>query len=867
MDEILNYLTSLAREYARYNSEPETLFTAVNQLDENILDRLIQDYGEFGSNLQPVNLLRYDLLLRRKRGETIDGELVEGIKQSVRDHDVTAFPYLPADLKKQLENLQTTGRDIFANWQRHWTVLYPFIYRDEVRAEVERKIRTLAESVIRDIDLPDYTYHAVDFRGASNFGTDRIWIAFYPRNRGNHRNAHQLMIRILDRVVVGENVGDKIGPSRKESEQVEGYEALLEKLEGLKDRVVSRNQSLSRFFKFDAETLGLDRKEVLEKGVIRFSFQRFDFDLTNCSSLEELNEKLGFSNLRKSSRASLCMFDFKSAEEGDVLFFTRGRSQCNAVAVFEGDYYFEPGEGDEVGSHCRRFRILFQEQIEQDRYFFTPHFFGKVADGQAVINAYADRSNEFRQHFDANEISYSVSDVLDTEVPDELVEIPRSEGSINFWWLNANPSMWKIDEYEEGQRQRYTSHNERGNKRRVYRYFEMIKPGDILVGYTSSPKKQVSAICEVTRGLHIGPDGQECFEFEIKEKLEVPVFWNEIKSVSGFENSEVYKNNQGSLFSLTPEEFDLIREIIDEKNIKAESGRSFGQVHRYSFADDPDRPFIREDKFNLAVETLKRKKNIVLQGAPGVGKTFLAKKIAYQMMGFTDDMQIETVQFHQSYSYEDFIQGLRPTPSGSFEIRSGIFHSFCQRAISHPTRDFFLIIDEINRGNLSKIFGELMMLIEADKRGDGNSIRLTYSEDDADRFHVPENLHIIGTMNTADRSLALVDYALRRRFAFIDIEPEFDDNFSEFLSEKGLDAGLIRHICSRFNDLNRKISADPNLGRGFQIGHSYFATPHNGPRDEKWYANILEFEIRPLLNEMWFDNPETADNMWEGLRF
>ena len=867
MDEILNYLTSLAREYSGYNSEPETLFTAVNQLDENILDRLIQDYGEFGRNLQPVNLLRYDLLLRRRRGETINAELIEGIKQSVRDHDVNAFPHLSAEFKTQLENLQTMGRDIFANWQRPWTVLYPFIYRDEIRLEVERKIRTLAESVLNDIDLPDYTYHSVDFRGATNFGTDRIWIAMYPRSRGNHRNAHQLIIRIVDHVEAGENVGDKIGRPHRESEQVETYNELVATLAGLKEGVDSRNSELSNHFKFDAKTIGLDESDVIGSGVIRFSFKEYDFDLADFNSLEELNERLGFPHTRKSNRASLCMFDFKSAEEGDVLFFTRGRSECNAVAVFEGDYFFEPGEGDEVGSHCRRFRILFQEQVEQDRYFFTPSFFGRVSDGQSVINTYALRGEDFRQTLAANGINHGIAEAQINQDSDDLVEAIRSIGDLRYWWLNANPSMWKIDEYEEGQRQRYTSHNERGNKRRVYRYFEMIKPGDILVGYTSSPKRQVSAICEVTRGLHIGPDGQECFEFEIKEKLEVPVFWNEIKSVSGFENSEVYKNNQGSLFSLTPEEFDLIRELIDEKNIKAESGRSFGQVHRYSFAEDPDRPFIPQDKFNLAVETLKRKKNIVLQGAPGVGKTFLAKKIAYQMMGFTDDMQIETVQFHQSYSYEDFIQGLRPTPSGSFEIRSGIFHSFCQRAISHPSRDFFLIIDEINRGNLSKIFGELMMLIEADKRGEGNSIRLTYSEDDADRFHVPENLHIIGTMNTADRSLALVDYALRRRFAFIDIEPEFDDNFSEFLSEKGVDAGLIRHICSRFNDLNRKISADPNLGRGFQIGHSYFATPHNGPRDEKWYANILEFEIRPLLNEMWFDNPELADNMWEGLRF
>ena len=133
-----------------------------------------------------------------------------------------------------------------------------------------------------------------------------------------------------------------------------------------------------------------------------------------------------------------------------------------------------------------------------------------------------------------------------------------------------------------------------------------------------------------------------------------------------------------------------------------------------------------------------------------MGKTFIAKKIAYEIMGNMNDAQIEMVQFHQSYSYEDFIQGLRPNKKG-FELRNGIFYNFCQQALAHPERQFFFIIDEINRGNLSKIFGELLMLIETDKRGEKYAIKLTYAEDEEDTFYVPENLYIIGTMNTADR--------------------------------------------------------------------------------------------------------------------
>jgi 5-methylcytosine-specific restriction endonuclease McrBC GTP-binding regulatory subunit McrB len=254
------------------------------------------------------------------------------------------------------------------------------------------------------------------------------------------------------------------------------------------------------------------------------------------------------------------------------------------------------------------------------------------------------------------------------------------------------------------------------------------------------------------------------------------------------------------------------------------------------------------------VSLLKRKKNIILQGPPGVGKTFIARKLAYEIMQEIKDTNIEMVQFHQSYSYEDFIQGLRPTQKGGFDLRDGIFYSFCQRALAHPDRPFFFIIDEINRGNLSKIFGELLMLIEADKRDEKFALKLTYSEDEEDRFYVPENLYIIGTMNTADRSLAIVDYALRRRFAFVSLQPEYGLNFRSFLSDKGLSEGIIEHICTSISKLNIKIREDVNLGEGFQIGHSYFCTYSNAGIENIWWSDILNYELKPLLEEIWFDD-------------
>ena len=271
--------------------------------------------------------------------------------------------------------------------------------------------------------------------------------------------------------------------------------------------------------------------------------------------------------------------------------------------------------------------------------------------------------------------------------------------------------------------------------------------------------------------------------------------------------------------------------------------------------------FLDRDDIEQLICQLKRKKALVLQGPPGTGKTFIAQRLAWILAEERSMERIDAVQFHQSYGYEDFVRGYRPTEGGGFVLRDGPFLDFCGRAREDGDRSYVLLIDEINRGNLSRIFGELLMLIEADKRSMEWAVRLPYPRGDDERFHVPENLHLIGTMNTADRSLALVDYALRRRFAFFTVEPAFGQpQFRRHLENRGVPASVRKRIGERLGALNETIAEDSDLGSGFRIGHSYFCEPPSGksPDYDRWFEEIVSFDIAPLLDEYWFDRQATA---------
>lgn len=411
-----------------------------------------------------------------------------------------------------------------------------------------------------------------------------------------------------------------------------------------------------------------------------------------------------------------------------------------------------------------------------------------------------------------------------------------------YLWLNTNPKIWSFSEISAGEEVQWALYNDNGNKRNVFQNFLDAKKGDLIIGYESAPAMQIVALGRISREN----DGKYLY-IEKTESLINPIDFNDIKNNDELQKMNFNKNLNGTLLKLTSEEYNALMDMIREQNpLQKQINNAYG---RENFLEDV---YMQSDDYDILVSLLKRKKNIILQGAPGVGKTFTAKRLAYSIMECMDDSRVICVQFHQSYSYEDFIMGYRPYENG-FKLEYGIFYNFCKKAENEPNEPYFFIIDEINRGNLSKIFGELLMLIENDKRG--QKMTLAYN---GLTFSVPKNLYIIGMMNTADRSLAMIDYALRRRFSFYSMKPAFENKgFKEY--QRKLNNIKLDRLIQVVQELNETISDDASLGEGFAIGHSYFCGQDTCT--DAWLKEVIEYDLIPILEEYWFDDNSKA-KLW-----
>lgn len=455
----------------------------------------------------------------------------------------------------------------------------------------------------------------------------------------------------------------------------------------------------------------------------------------------------------------------------------------------------------------------------------------------------------------------TLTKITGTPLAEELDVLQPGERIRRFWLLIANPRIWSFSNMPLEHVESYTLKNDNGNYRRLKWCFMEAQAGDPFLCYESTPSSAIVGAGRIEREQ----DGERLW-FRKTAQFDVPIDIDTARSWPELVNSVLQGNMQGGLFELRPSEYNRILEEVERTKERRTPEPLIAPDLPTPYTDEDllAEVFIEPDRLQALKRLLLRKKNVILQGAPGTGKTFLAKRLAWDLLGSKDSDAMEFVQFHQSYSYEDFVQGLRPGKDGSFELKDGIFLRFCKRAAKHPDKRFVFIIDEVNRANVSKVFGELLMLIEADHRGE--ACTLAYS---AEQFCVPGNLYIVAIMNTADRSLAFIDYALRRRFAFFTMRPAFDAAAFDAYVKSSTHPALGR-LIHKVQELNEFIAADSALGEGFCMGHSYFCRDDLAELDEKemldWLSDIIEFDIGPQLEEYWFDDPDKARRQAETLK-
>lgn len=566
-------------------------------------------------------------------------------------------------------------------------------------------------------------------------------------------------------------------------------------------------------------------EDFYQKGIIAIGWPLLE-NLAQYSSQKDMDEAVDKAYLNENGKNNKkAVWEFSHEMKiGDILYIKRGRKEVLGKGVIKSDYIYDETQPEYRNIH----KVEWHKKGVWNSNVNLP------------VKTLTDITN-----LKTREIVQNLVDENDQAVVQE-------NESCRYWWLNAN-DQWKFSDLAVGDVESYTIKTKDGNYRKLKRNFVDIKPGDKFIGYQTSPVREIVAIGEVS-----DKNDKEVY-FKKTETVVNTIRFKTLEMHKALEGMEFLrmKNKNGTLFKLTKSEYEYILALIHGTNVPT-TDETDKNYNKEKFLSEV---FVTEEQYDEMEAVLKEKKNIILQGAPGVGKTFVATRLAYAMMGEKNDDRIKSVQFHQNYSYEDFIMGYKPDGTG-FTLKYGVFYNFCKEAVKHQDSDpdndqkFFFIIDEINRGNMSKIFGEMLSRIENDYR----EKEITPAYEDKP-FSIPRNLYIIGMMNTADRSLAMIDYALRRRFSFFDMEPGFENEKFEKYQE-GLENKLFDELIAKIIDLNATIEKDRTLGNGFCIGHSYFCNLTKETCTPEKLRTIVKYDILPTLKEYWFDEKDTY-NKWK----
>lgn len=815
-DEAISYLKEKSLYFEKLSLDKDFLYQEINNLPQEQINFLIDFYSD---KIGPLNILRLTVLKALQNGTQITEDFVADVKEKFNFKDLSYFEnYLSENAITFINNYTSPrGGNPFQAWSDPFHSFYTFIYYGDCKEKVTNYYKNMANRLIAELDLTDYKIDITGFDGAQNQGQIRAWVNIFPKCLKNYNNA----IGYFFEVNQGKFLSG-LSKSYKNKIDIEIPQEFLSKEYFNIDEAINTLKS-SKDFAIQANDTLITK---LQNSEINSNIQNEEISNSLTDIIENLYwyQAIGLSMYMNGKNSSYKGKDLMN--QPIIANYAIIKESKDSYATVRAELQKHTSENSKTVNISKRVSPAIFEKNDTSEWYLTEDGIKYI---ESKLPEYIEKLNN-----------------------PQLYKEKRIE--THYWMLSAGEKarLWEDFQensiialgwdYEElGSLENYKTKNEIREKLQQYKP-NSSNINDTLALWQFANEIQIGDIVFIknTRTQILGRGivkSQYIYDEERKE-------YKHTRKVEWTHTGEWESGTKWAIKTLT----DVTQYTEDveklENMFNVEIKEQVQDYDSYLEEDFLNDVFMDKKQYTTLKNLLLNKKNIILQGAPGVGKTYTAKKLCYSILGKMDTSKVEMIQFHQSYGYEDFIMGYRPSKDG-FELTEGPFYKFCKKAEDDSDNKYFFIIDEINRGKLSKIFGELLMLIEPDKRG--QSLRPLYRDE---QFSVPENLYIIGMMNTADRSIAMIDYALRRRFAFYEFIPAFETdsfrNYKEKINNTKYSA-LIDEIVR----LNQVISEDSSLGTGFQIGHSYFC--NTKAIDDPWLHSVVDYEIIPLLKEYWFD--------------